>query len=392
MGPPTKFNPAMRTLKFKGDNYITNQYRRHEVQFDRDFSALEHVVKREGYLCALEAHNMVVVKACVGVDMSEPRKLQPDLKVLLRKRDSVIRQLNQSTLDVVNAVKTWRQAMVHAEEFYWGHSNYLLKISTDCWFLNNDNYLKKKLGVDTFLMERIPFLGIYQNTSWDGKDALFTPNELAEMKEAIEYILEEETRFGWVIRQHDGRQKTRTVHEPTAHSGSHAVGQGNNMTQMVRTGHPFSGQQTATRAVEADLSRGYNIRRPWEDGAVTGQTGMHPRNLRQARAALTKGRPSTNHGGSRKSLSSKKSLTARPGTSSATSSSYRPNDSGWSQFSKNSSQYSRQSRQQQQQQQQQQSYRPEWDDDTLDKRSKWEEFTHTLGRSSIPTAAASYAK
>jgi hypothetical protein len=393
----------LRTCKFKGDNFLTTQYKRGPVQFDRDRSALEKVVKREGVLSVLEAHNIVVVKACVGVDMSEPRKVQPELKQMLLKRDDIIRLLNQSTLDVINAIKDWRQAMVHAEEFYWGHSNYLLKISTDCWFLNNDQTLKKRFGVGTFLVERLPFLGIYQNTTWDGKDVFFTPKEMVEMNEAVMYILEEETRFGCVIRLHDGKQKSRTVYEPTAHSGSNAVGQGNNMTHMVKTGHPFTGQELASRSVDADMKRGYRVRRPWQEGAITGKTGMHPRNLKQARAGLTKGRPSTTMSSARSNNTRRamaasqrrpeSSAQARSGSSAGTGRSTSGamtfntttvNASSLSGISKNSSRFGSEQRQQQH------SHHSEWNGDTLEKRSKWGEFTHTLGRSSLPTAAVSY--
>ena len=133
-------------------------------------------------------------------------------------------------------MKYWRQAMVHVEEFFWGHANYILKIPTDCWFLNYDRHLMKSHGVLSYHRERIPFIGIYTNKTWDGKDPLYTPKELTEMKEAILFILEEETRFGWVTRLPDGRCKQRRADQPSAHASNYAKGSGNNMTKMVKEG------------------------------------------------------------------------------------------------------------------------------------------------------------
>jgi hypothetical protein len=261
----TKKCAAGDSLNTIEGTWLTNQYK----LFDRDIDALRAIVEREGIIQAWKEENEKIVEYSQGMDMSKPKKLDHALQHRLAQRDDYIRALNKSTLTVIDLIGRWRQAMVASEEFFWGDSNYLLKIPTDLFFLNNDRYIKRRFGVKDFYAERIPFFGVHHNMSWDDKDRLFTVQELADFAEATISIVEEEARFGWARRELNGRVVHRPLDAGSVHVGR-AVGLGNNMTRMVRDG----GAAKAVADVEFERSLGIVVKHAGDVGTITTQTSM----------------------------------------------------------------------------------------------------------------------
>jgi hypothetical protein len=245
--------------------WLTNQYK----LFDRDIDALRAIVEREGIIQAWKEENQRIVDVSQGMDMSKPKKLDHALQQRLQRRDDLIKALNKSTLNVINLIIRWRQAMVASEEFFWGDSNYLLKIPTDLFFLENDRYTKHRFGVKNFFAERIPFFGVHHNHTWDDKESMFTLKELAEYEEATVAIVEEEARFGWARRELNGRVVHRPIDGGSVHMGR-AIGLGNNMSKMVRGG----GAAKATLDVAFEKSLGIVCKKPGDVGTITTMTSM----------------------------------------------------------------------------------------------------------------------